>query len=197
MTDMTDEEGKMLAGELYLASAPDLVAKRAHARELTRRYNGTSPLELAARRRLLIELLADVGDDVEVEPPFHCDYGTQLVIGASVYINVGCVVLDCARVVIGDRALLGPGVHIYAATHPVDPSVRRSGRELAAPVSIGTDVWLGGGVIVCPGVTIGAGTTIGAGSVVTRDIPPGVVAAGNPCRILRTLDSAAARTSPS
>jgi maltose O-acetyltransferase len=106
------------------------------------------------------------------------------------------VVLDCAQVVIGDRALLGPGVHIYAATHPVDPSVRRSGRELAAPVSIGADVWLGGGAIVCPGVTIGAGTTIGAGSVVTRDIPPGVVAAGNPCRILHALDSATARPGP-
>jgi maltose O-acetyltransferase len=196
MTKMTGEEAKMLAGELYLASAPELVAKRARARELTRRYNATSPRERDARRRLLTQLLTTVGEDVEIEPPFHCDYGTQIVIGAGVYINVGCVVLDCAQVVIGDQALLGPGVHIYAATHPVDPGVRRSGRELAAPVSIGADVWLGGGAIVCPGVTIGAGTTIGAGSVVTRAIPPGVVAAGNPCRILRALNPATARPGP-
>jgi acetyltransferase-like isoleucine patch superfamily enzyme len=129
-----------------------------------------------------VELFAAVGDDVEVELPFHCDYGGQITVGAGVYVNVGCVVLDCTRVEIGDRALLGPGVHLYAATHPVDPAVRRSGCELAAPVTIGTDVWLGGGVHVYPGVTVGAGTTTEAGSVVTRDVPPGVVAAGNPCR---------------
>src|SRR5205814_10719777 len=123
---------------------PDRSPRRPRRGRRPRRYNGTSPRERGARRRLLVELLAAVGEDVEVEPPFHCDYGTQLVIGAGVYINVGCVVLDCAQVVIGDRALLGPGVHIYAATHPVDPDVRRSGRELAAPVSIGADVSLGG-----------------------------------------------------
>jgi maltose O-acetyltransferase len=196
MTNVTAEEAKMLAGELYLASAPELVAKRARTRELTRRYNATGPHERAERRRLLVELFAAVGDDVEIEPPFHCDYGTQILVGADVYANVGWVVLDCARVEIGDRVLLGPGVHLYAATHPVDPAVRRSGRELAAPVTIGADVWLGGGVIVCPGVTIGPGATIGAGSVVTRDIPPGVVAAGNPCRILHTLDPATRHPDP-
>jgi maltose O-acetyltransferase len=190
MTNVTAEEAKRLAGELYLASAPELVAKRARARQLTSRYNATGPHERAKRRRLLVELFAAVGDHVEIEPPFHCDYGTQILVGADVYANVGCVVLDCARVEIGDRVLLGPGVHLYAATHPVDPALRRSGHELAAPVTIGADVWLGGGVIVCPGVTIGPGATIGAGSVVTRDIPPGVVAGGNPCRILHTLDPA-------
>ena len=191
MTSVASEEAKMLAGELYLASAPALVAKRVRARELTRRYNATGPGDGVERRRLLVELFAAIGDDVEIEPPFHCDYGTQIIIGTGVYANVGCVVLDCARVEIGDRTLLGPAVHLYAATHPVDPSIRRSGRELAAPITIGTDVWLGGGVVVCPGVTIGAGSAIGAGSVVTRDIPPGVVAAGNPCRVLRALDPVA------
>ncbi len=147
------------------------MAKRARARQLTSRYNATGPHERAKRRRLLVELFAAVGDHVEIEPPFHCDYGTQILVGADVYANFGCVVLDCARVEIGDRVLLGPGVHLYAATHPVDPAVRRSGRELAAPVTIGADVWLGGGVIVCPGVTIGPGATIGAGSVVTLGHP--------------------------
>ena len=185
---MASEVEKMLAGALYLASDPELAARRAQARMLTRHYNASDPSARTQRRRLLMELLAAVGEDVEIEPPFHCDYGSQIVVGSGVYVNVGAVVLDCARVEIGDRTLLGPGVHIYAATHPVNPGERRSGRELAAPVRIGADVWLGGGVIVCPGVTIGAGTTIGAGSVVTRDVPPGVVAAGNPCRVLRAMD---------
>jgi maltose O-acetyltransferase len=106
-----------------------------------------------------------------------------------VFLNANCVILDCARVEIGDDVQIGPGVHLYAATHPLSPEVRRSGLERAAPVTIGSDVWLGGGTIVCPGVTIGAGTTIGAGSIVVSDVPPGVVAAGNPCRVIRPVDA--------
>jgi maltose O-acetyltransferase len=174
------EEEKMLAGEPYEPGDPGLVAKRARARLLARRFSSGEGVVLA-------DLLGAVGSDVEIVPPFFCDYGVNTYLGSRVFLNTNCVILDCARVEIGDDVQIGPGVHLYAATHPLDPEVRRSGLETAAPVTIGSDVWLGGGTIVCPGVTIGAGTTIGAGSIVVRDVPPGVVAAGNPCRVIRTI----------
>lgn len=173
----------MLAGDLYLASDPQLVAMRLNARRLTRLYNATREDESAERRRLLIELFERIGDNIEIEPPFRCDYGSNITLGDRVYMNFGCVILDCAKVTIGERSLLGPNVHLYAATHPTDPRVRESGRELAKPISIGRNVWIGGGSIVCPGVTIGDDAVIGAGSVVTRDVAPSVIAAGNPCRV--------------
>jgi maltose O-acetyltransferase len=134
----------------------------------------------------LQELLGAVGEKPVITPPFHCDYGSNIFLGDRVYMNYGCVILDCNTVHIGDDTMFAPYVQVYAAYHPIDPTVRLSGRELAAPIRIGKNVWVGGGVIICPGVTIGDNTTIGAGSVVTKDIPANVVAVGNPCRVLRS-----------
>lgn len=181
------EKQKMLGGELYNASDSELVALRQQANRLTRLYNATTEQEIERRHQLLLELFCSAGSNINIEPPFHCDYGSNIYVGDGFYMNFGCVILDCASVQIGDNVLCAPNVHIYTATHPTDPEIRRSGLELAAPVKIGNNVWLGGGAIVCPGVTIGDDTTIGAGSVVTKDIPARVVAAGNPCRIIRYL----------
>ena len=182
---MPSELTNMLAGDLYLASDPQLVEMRTNARRLTHLYNTTREDEGAERRRILAELFAAIGDNIEIEPPFRCDYGSNITLGDRVYMNFGCVILDCAKVTIGERTLLGPNVHLYAATHPTDPRVREGGRELAKPISIGRNVWIGGGTIICPGVTIGDDAVVGAGSVVTRDVAAGVIAAGNPCRVLR------------
>jgi maltose O-acetyltransferase len=179
---METEEDKMLAGALYRPADPGLVAKRARSRLLSRRLS-------SGDEGVLHELFGAMGSDVEIVPPFFCDYGIYIFIGSRVFLNTNCVILDCARVEIGDDVQIGPGVHIYAATHPLDPGMRRAGLEQAAPVAIGSDVWLGGGTIVCPGVTIGSGTTIGAGSIVVGEIPSDVVAAGNPCRVIRSVDA--------
>jgi maltose O-acetyltransferase len=188
MPDARSERDKMLAGAPYLAADPELVALRRQARRLVRRYNDTGEDEAEARLALLRLLLGACGPRVEIEPPFRCDYGHNIRVGDGFYMNFDGVILDCAPVEIGRDVLCGPGVHIYTATHPLRASERASGLESALPVTIGDRVWLGGGVIVCPGVRVGADTTIGAGSVVTRDVPPGVLAAGNPCRVIRALD---------
>ncbi len=177
----------MLAGELYRASDPDLVAGRNNARRLTRLYNATNEEDEAARANLLREMLGVVGQSPYIEPPFRCDYGANIFAGDRLYINFGCVILDCAAVHFGDDVKLGPSVQIYTAHHPLDPALRTAGPELAAPIRIGNRVWIGGGAILCPGVTIGDDSVIGAGSVVTRSIPAGVIAVGNPCRVLREL----------
>ena len=177
----------MLAGELYRASDPELVRERARARRLLRRYNATGPDDGDERRALLAELLGALGEDVVVEPPFHCDYGWNVSLGGGSYLNVGCVVLDCAPVEIGPLAKLGPGVQLCAATHPTDPAERADGLEYALPIRLGRNVWIGASAIVGPGVTVGDDSVIGAGSVVLRDVPPRAVAAGNPCRVLREL----------
>jgi maltose O-acetyltransferase len=181
------EKQKMLAGELYDASDYELVAKRQEARRLIRLYNATTEQERERRSLLLSELFGATGATIEIEPAFSCDYGSNIYVGDGFYMNFGGVILDCTSVHIGEKVLCGPSVHIYTATHPTDPEVRRSGLELAAPVKIGNNVWIGGGAIVCPGVTIGDDTTIGAGSVVVKDIPARVVAAGNPCRVINHL----------
>lgn len=178
---------KMLASELYNALDPELVALRSRARELTARYNSTTMSETALRRELLSQLLGSVGKNVWIEPPFTCDYGRFLELGDDVYINFHCTILDCCRITIGNQTMLGPNVQLYAATHPLDAAERCQGLEFARSISIGSQVWIGGGAILCPGVTIGDRTTVGAGSVVTRDIPADVFAAGNPCRVIRTL----------
>jgi maltose O-acetyltransferase len=182
------EKSLMLAGEPYLASDPGLVLERRNARRLTRFYNATTEVEPDRRREILTELIGQLGDRCEIEPPFRCDYGSLIRLGDGFYANFGCVILDCNHVTIGSNVKFGPGVHIYAATHPVDPIVRASGRELGIPVTIGDGVWVGGGTIILPGVTIGEGSTIAAGSVVSKSIPPRVVAAGVPCRVVRSLD---------
>jgi maltose O-acetyltransferase len=181
------EKEKMLAGELYVAADPELATARARARKLLRAYNQSTEEELKLRERLLSQLLGAVGAGTWIEPPFYCDYGEHIRLGARAYMNFNCVILDCNPVTLGDDVFLGPGVHIYAATHPLDPDERIKGPELGRPVTIGAKVWIGGGAIICPGVTIGEGSTIGAGSVVVRDIPPYVAAAGNPCRVIKPL----------
>ncbi|MBD1838753.1 MULTISPECIES: sugar O-acetyltransferase [unclassified Coleofasciculus] len=179
------EKQKMLAGELYLASDPELAAGSKRASRLLRMYNATTEEELELRSQILNDLFAQVGSTVQIVPPFHCDYGSNIYAGNGLYMNYGCVILDCNTVHIGDNVLFGPYVQIYTAYHPTDPAIRQTGLELATPIKIGNNVWIGGGTIICPGVTIGDNTTIGAGSVVVKDIPENVVAAGNPCRIIR------------
>lgn len=176
----------MLAGELYDALDPELSRERALCRDLLLALNATREDEPDERRRLL-DALFHAKTDAWVQPPFFCDYGWNIRLGEKVFFNFNCVVLDVMPVTIGSRTLLGPGVQIYTATHPLDAATRRRGLESAKPITLGEDVWIGGGSILCPGVTIGDRTVVGAGSVVTRDLPPDVVAAGNPARVLRTL----------
>jgi maltose O-acetyltransferase len=185
------EKQKMLAGELYLAADAELSAERRNARRLARLYNATTEDDEDVRRQILEEWFGQIGPQVQIEPPFRCDYGYNIRAGDNFYANYGCIILDCCPVTIGDNVLLAPNVQIYAAYHPVDPAERLTGRELAAPVTIGSNVWFGGGAIICPGVTIGDNTTIGAGSVVVKDIPANVVAVGNPCRVVRRLSAEA------
>ncbi len=166
-----------------------MAADDLRARCILDRFEAGLADEDALRRALLAELFAAFGEGVVVRPPFHCDYGSNIRIGRGTFFNFGCVVLDCNAVSIGEDVQIGPAVQIYTPDHPLDARTRRSGLESARPVTIGDNVWLGGGAIVCPGVTIGADTVVGAGSVVVRDLPPGVVAAGNPCRVLRPLPS--------
>ena len=182
------EREKMLAGELYLATDRELVAMRRKARRLTRLYNASTEEEILKRHELLLELFGSLGDGAEIEPPFYCDYGSHIHVGNNFYMNFGCVVLDVNVVRIGDNVMCGPYVQILTASHPIDPAARASGRELGLPIIIGNDVWVGAGAIIGAGVRIGDGTTIGAGSVVVRDIPSRVLAAGNPCRVIRSLE---------
>ena len=178
----------MLRGELYKADDAALQADHARAQELLERYNATRHTEQDERDRVLRELLGDVGEGVVVKPPFQCDYGSQVSIGQGTFVNYGCVILDVVPVRIGAYCQLATNVQLLAATHPVEPKPRREGWEYGEPITIGDNVWLGGGVIVCPGVTIGDDTVVGAGAVVTRDLPARVVAVGNPARVLRTID---------
>ena len=183
---MSIERDRMLAGDLYDPLDPELVAARARARDLCQAINATREADADERRRLVVDLFGAGGEEVWLQPPFFCDYGTNITLGRKVFFNFNCVVLDVCTVRIGDFTLFGPAVQIYTATHPLDPILRRT-QESGKPIEIGADVWVGGAAIICPGVTIGSGTVIGAGSVVTRDIPAAVFAAGNPCRVIRTL----------
>jgi len=176
----------MLAGDLYDPLDPELVAARVRARDLCQDLNATREREEETRRRILVELFGAGGGDVWMQPPFFCDYGSNIFLGTRVFFNFNCVVLDVCAVRIGDYTLFGPAVQIYTATHPLEAELRRR-QEFAKPVTIGSDVWVGGAAVICPGVTIGSRSVIGAGSVVTRDIPEAVFAAGNPCRVVRQL----------
>ena len=183
---MRSERDKMLAGELYDPMDRDLVAGRERARDLCQALNASREAEIEERRRIVRELFGTGGDSVWMQPPFYCDYGTNIELGERVFFNFNCVVLDVCRVRIGDFSMFGPAVQIYTPLHPLNAELRRR-EEYGKPVEIGSDVWVGGGAIILPGVHIGSRTVIGAGSVVTRDIPEGVFAAGNPCRVIRDI----------
>lgn len=185
---MKSEKEKMLAGELYSAADAELRREFVRAKMLTQRFNALAPDTPRERRaEVLRELLGTCGNAIYIEPPFRCDYGKNIFIGENFYANYDCIIIDVCRVKIGKNVLLGPRVGIYTATHPTDAQVRSRGLELGAPIEIGDDVWIGGNAVILPGVKIGARAVIGAGSVVTRDVPAGVVAAGNPCRVLRKI----------
>jgi maltose O-acetyltransferase len=183
---MPSELEKMLAGELYDPLDPELVRARDRARDLCQDLNATREADREARRRILTDLFGSGGASVWMQPPFYCDYGSNILLGERVFFNFNCVVLDVCRVTVGDFTLFGPAVQVYTATHPMNAELRRK-QEFGKPVAIGSDVWVGGGAIICPGVAIGSKAVIGAGSVVTRDVPDGVFAAGNPCRVIRAI----------
>jgi maltose O-acetyltransferase len=183
---MPSEREKMLAGELYDPLDPELVTGRERARDLCQALNATRESETEVRRGLLRELFGAGGESVWMQPPFFCDYGANIELGERVFFNFNCVVLDVCRVRIGDFSLFGPAVQIYTPMHPLDAELRRR-EEYGKPVEIGSDVWVGGGAIILPGVRIGSRAVIGAGSVVTRDVPDGMFAAGNPCRVIREI----------
>jgi maltose O-acetyltransferase len=183
---MKTEKEKMLAGELYNALDEQLSIERQRARDLLKRLNDSREDEQEERSRILRELFGR-DTDACIQPPFFCDYGTNITLGRNVFFNFNCVVLDVAPVRIGDYVLFGPSVQVYTATHPLSAAERRRGLEAGKPINIGSDVWVGGGTIICPGVSIGARSVIGAGSVVTQDIPEDVLAVGNPCRVIRSL----------
>jgi maltose O-acetyltransferase len=186
--DARSQRERMLAGDLYLADDPVLAQESRRAAELTKEYNDSSPADVTTRRRILAKLLGSLGEDTDVRPPFYCDYGFHTHIGARTFVNFGLVALDVAAIRIGDDVQIGPYVQLLTPTHPLEPEPRRAKWEAAEPITIGDNVWLGGGVIVCPGVTIGAGTVVGAGAVVTGELPPGVLAVGTPARVVRSLE---------
>jgi maltose O-acetyltransferase len=185
--DGRSQRERMLAGELYIAEDPQLAADYLRALRLTRRFNDCDPADFRARLALLNELLGSMGEGSDIRPPLYCDYGYQTHVGARCFINVGVVLLDVATIRIGDDVQVGPNVQFLTPTHPVEAEARRAKWEAAEPISVGDNVWLGGGVIVCPGVSIGENTVVGAGAVVVRDLPANVVAVGNPARVIRSL----------
>lgn len=187
---MTDERSmwdRMQAGEPYIADDPRIAEAALHAQGLMSAYNASAPEGAAERRRLLEELLGSVGEETELRPPVYVDYGSNIAIGARTFANYGLVALDVAEITIGDDVQIGPNVQLLTPTHPVEPGPRRDKWESAEPITIGDNVWLGGGAIVCPGVTIGENTVVGAGAVVVKDLPANVVAVGNPARVVREI----------
>ena len=180
------ERDKMLAGELYDPLDPDLVAAGERARDLCQGLNQTRESERELRRSLLCDLFGAGGDNVWMQSPFYCDYGSNIYLGTRIFFNFNCIVLDVCEVRIGDYTLFGPGVQILTPVHPFNAFLRR-GQESGKPIEIGADVWVGGGALILAGVHVGSRAVIGAGSVVPRDIPAGVFAAGNPCRVIRDI----------
>ncbi|WP_269211657.1 sugar O-acetyltransferase [Nocardioides sp. cx-169] len=178
---------RMMAGDLYIADDPELEEQAHTAQDLMAAYNATGPRQKPLRRALLEQLLGGVGDDTEIRAPLYVDFGAHLTFGARCFANYGLVALDVARITIGDDVQIGPHVQLLTPTHPVEPGPRRDKWEAAEPITIGDNVWLGGGVVVCPGVSIGDNTVVGAGAVVTKDLPADVVAVGNPARVVKHL----------
>lgn len=183
---MKSEKEKMLAGDFYYAGDEELIKEREYARNLTFEFNHLRPSEKKKSQEILKQLINAKGS-FHIEAPFNCDYGYNIEVGENFYANFGCIILDVNKVKIGDNVLLAPNVQIYTAAHPVDPMERLTGKEFAIPITIGNNVWVGGGTIICPGVKIGDNVTIGAGSVVTKDIPDNVIAVGSPCRVIRGI----------
>lgn len=182
---MRTQRERMLAGELYMAKDPELGKMNKRNRQLLYEFNHSEFDAVEQREKIIKKLLGRTGENIYFEPPFRCDYGAHIYIGENFYANFDCIMLDVAPITIGDDVMFGPRVGIYTAAHPIDPEIRKSGLEYGQPIAIGNNVWIGAGVIVNPGVTIGNDAIIGSGSVVTKDIPDGVVAVGNPCRVLR------------
>jgi maltose O-acetyltransferase len=182
-SDGRSEKEKMLAGDLYDASAPEIQADLAATMDWLARYNAALAMPPEERRKLLLERFAAVGEGAVIRPPFHCDYGFNISLGAGIFLNFNCVILDVVAVTIGDKTQIGPGVQILTADHPRDFATRDAGLEFGRPIHIGRNVWIGGGALVLPGVTIGDDAIIGAGSVVTRDVPRGATTMGNPARV--------------
>lgn len=185
---MTEKE-KMLSGKLYDASDPELDADRHRARMLFQKVNQMTDADKEERNKLIYELMGSAGDGLWIEPPFFCDYGYNIHLGEKVFMNFNCIILDVMEVRMGNNVLLGPNVQIYTATHPMDAKTRAEWLEYAKPITIGNDVWIGGGAIICPGVTIGNGVVVGAGAVVTRDVPDNVFVGGNPARVIKNIDN--------
>jgi maltose O-acetyltransferase len=181
------EKEKMLAGKPYRAFGEELLAERQAAKELLFEFNTLHPSKTERRNKIIQRLFGKTGKNFVIEPPFHCDYGYNISVGENFYANYNCTIIDCAKVTIGDNVFMAPNVSLFTAGHPVHPYLRNAQLEYAIPISIGNNVWLGGGAIVNPGVTIGDNTVIGSGSVVTKDIPANVIAVGNPCRVRRKI----------
>jgi len=186
---MSTEKEKMLSGQLYLASDEVLSYERLFARKLLKQLNESDPEDVRLRNQIFKELLGDIGKEFWIEPPFYCDYGYNIKAGRQVYFNFDCVILDVSQVVIGDRCLFGPKVQIYTATHPINWKVRGSLLEYGSPITIGSDVWVGGGAILCPGISIGDRSIIAAGAVVTKNVPADVLVGGNPAKIIKQLEN--------
>jgi maltose O-acetyltransferase len=185
---MTEKE-KMLSGQLYNANDKTLSDERHRARLLFQKINRMSEDDKEERNQLFKELFGKAGKNFWMEPPFYCDYGYNIKLGNKVFMNFNCCILDVAEVTIGDCAFFGPNVQIYTATHPMDAKTRNSMLEAGKPITIGNNVWVGGGAIICPGVTIGNGVVVGAGAVVTKDIPDNVFVGGNPAKIIKEIDN--------
>lgn len=187
---MSSEKEKMLSGRLYKSFDAELLAERQRAKEIVFRYNSLQPSLVEERNELLRSLFGSVKGNFFIEPPFRCDYGCNIEIGENFYANYNLVILDCAKVTIGDNVLIGPNVGIYTAGHPLHFELRNEEWEFASPITIEDNVWIGGNVVLNPGVTVGRNSVVGSGSVVTKDIPANVVAAGNPCRVIREITDA-------
>ena len=182
---------RMEAGDRYIADDPEIGEASARALDLMAAYNASSVRQGPLRRALLEQLLGSIGEGTELRPPLYVDYGSNITIGARCFANFGLVALDVTRITIGDDVQIGPNVQLLTPTHPVEPEPRRQKWEAAEPISIGDNVWIGGGAIVLPGVSIGENTVVGAGAVVAKDLPANVVAVGNPARVVRRLDDSA------
>ena len=185
---MTEKE-KMIAGELYLASDPQMLKEHEEAQLLFQKFNALSVLEKQKRNKIIQQLIGNLGQDFCIEPPFFCDYGYNIKMGENVYINYNCCILDGTSVTIGNNCMFGPNVQIYTATHPIEYKARNSGREFSKPITIGNNVWIGGNATICPGVTLGNNVVVGAGAVVTKNFPDDVLVAGNPARIIKTINN--------